>query len=666
MGAYIYDEQASEWSLLTTMASMPAGDWGHEVRRETGVYEVAIAPSNSARIYLIAGGNVYRSDNRGRTFVRTGLTGLYADANDAFRMLGRKMTVDPANPDVVYVGTQKAGLHVSTDGGASWTRHPGIPVSQTDAGVLVAIDPSSPAPSGRSLVVYVASHGHGVFVSRDGGQNFTLTASSPRAPAHMVCDPRGTVWLTETNTGPQNLRKFRAGAWSSGGADDGGPFHSVAIDPRQPDHLVVASEGGTINQSFDGGGSWTGPYWLNYPAGSGNRVAVDVPWLAWTNESYMTNGDMAFDPLHPGRLIFAEGIGVWWTEPPSSYVGFNWTSMSKGIEQLCVNKIVVPPSGAPIVFCWDRPVFLAADPERYSARHGPSNQIAINMGWSGDYAQNDFSFVAAIFNWWGVDQSGYSVDGGVTWQQFGSKPSFLADGKIGGSLAVGTSSNFVWAPNNNGVPNYTRDRGNTWTQCNIPGVPTSGETGWGWAYFLHRHIVVADRVAPGVFYLYNYKEPFAGLYRSQDGGANWTRVYDRPLADWSNFNAELYAVPGHQGHLFFTSGQQDGDNPSSTAFVRSTDGGATWSAVSDVREVYACGFGKAAPGSDYPAIFIAGYVGREWGLWRSDDNAARWRKIGDYPVGNGDVIRALTGDMSIYGRAYVGFAGSGAAYCTVG
>jgi hypothetical protein len=305
---------------------------------------------------------------------------------------------------------------------------------------------------------------------------------------------------------------------------------------------------------------------------------------------------------------------------------------------------------------------FVAEADRYPERHGPGNQVAICTGWSGDYALNDASFVAAVINWWGVDQSGYSVDGGVTWEPFAAKPGFLADGKIGGSLAVGTSSNFVWAPNNNGVPHYTRDRGQTWTPCAIPGVPTSGETGWGWAYYLHRHIVVADRVAEGVFYLYNYKEPFAGVYRSQDGGANWTKVYAAPLANWSNFNAKLYTVPGKQGHLFFTSGQQDGDNPSDTPFVRSTDAGRTWDKVGKVREVYACGFGKAAPGSDYPAIFIAGYVDKAWGIWRSDDDAASWVKIGDFPLGNGDMIKTVAGDLSRFGTAYVGFTGSGAAY----
>jgi hypothetical protein len=197
-------------------------------------------------------------------------------------------------------------------------------------------------------------------------------------------------------------------------------------------------------------------------------------------------------------------------------------------------------------------------------------------------------------------------------------------------------------------------------QILIPGVPTTGATGWGWAYYLRRHIVAADRVTVETFYLYNY---LTGLYRSTDGGASWTLAHRGQIAPFSGYNAKLYSVPGQAGHLFFTSGPQGspGDkHPVANPFMRSTDGGSRWTAVSKVREVRAFGFGKAL--ASYPAIFIAGWVNGIYGIWQSDDNAQSWIQIGDFPVGNLDNVTAVEGDMNVYGTVYVGFAGSGYAY----
>jgi hypothetical protein len=127
----------------------------------------------------------------------------------------------------------------------------------------------------------------------------------------------------------------------------------------------------------------------------------------------------------------------------------------------------------------------------------------------------------------------------------------------------------------------------------------------------------------------------------------------------------LRAVPGKAGHLFFTSGPLDGTNPGQSSLMRSTDGGQTWTAVPNVLECYACGFGMAAPGATYPAIFIAGYVNKVWGLWRSDDNAATWVNLGANPLGNTDQVRSIGGDMQAYGKLYVGFGGSGGVYGSI-
>ena len=174
-------------------------------------------------------------------------------------------------------------------------------------------------------------------------------------------------------------------------------------------------------------------------------------------------------------------------------------------------------------------------------------------GFAVDYASSNPNFLVGIAEWWGVEESGYSTNGGQTWTPFATYPPTLANGKIGGSIAASTPTNIVWVPSNKSSPYYTTNGGVTWTPISISGVPTTGETGWGWAYFLKRHIVAADRVTAGTFYIYNDPK---GLYRSIDGGASWTLVHGGEIAPFSGFNAKLRSVPGQAGHLFFTSGPQ--------------------------------------------------------------------------------------------------------------
>ena len=664
-GAYIWTDSTSSWTPLLTATSLPAGEWGPDNPGAGGVYEVAVAPSDSTRIYAITNGLVFKSADRGRSFTRTTLARFAANPNDDFKTFGRKMAVDPANPEVVYVGTQTGGLSVTVDGGKNWSTVAAVPASVTGAGVIIAFDPSSGVVGRRTKRVYVSSQGRGVYVSNDAGATFTLTPNSPTAHRHMVCDQKGVLWLTDASLSDRNLKRFAGGAWSTTGAA-GSQFHSIAVDPANANHVVTADNGGSLCQSFDGGATWTGIYYSGYPSGSGARAATDIPWLAWTNESYLSNGDMRFDPSASNKLVFAEGIGVWTTNPPSSYAAFTWTSQSRGIEQLVSNLVISPPGGVPLYFAWDRPVFRLNDLSAYPATHGPNRNHSIVMGWSGDYAIDNSAVVAGVMNWYGAEESAFSTDGGVNWTRFGSVPAEVASGKIGGSIAVSTSNNLVWLPEGNASPYYSQDRGSTWTQVRISGVPTGGETGWGQGYWLNRQALAADKAVAGTFYLYNYLSSCVGLYRSSDGGVSWTRVYASEIAPVSAYNAKLSAVPGKAGHLFFTSGNLDGANPYPSKFMRSVDGGASWSEVSNVLEVYACGFGKAAAGRDYPAIYLAGYVNRVWGLWRSDDNAVTWTKIGDYPLGNFDLVKTVSGDMNVYGRVYVGLAGSGGVYGDLG
>ena len=177
--------------------------------------------------------------------------------------------------------------------------------------------------------------------------------------------------------------------------------------------------------------------------------------------------------------------------------------------------------------------------------------------------------------------------------------------------------------------------------------------------------ITADRVLANTYYLYY---PGNGVYESTNGGVSWTLVYngnDGLGSSWNGnitgfdwYNNELMSAPGEAANLFFTAGTtspNDANNP----LMRSTNGGATWTAVANVFDVSCFGFGAAAPGQGYPAIYIVGYVNGVYGVWQSINNAQSWTQIGTYPNGDLDNIKTIAGDPNVYGQVYVGFQGSG-------
>jgi hypothetical protein len=128
----------------------------------------------------------------------------------------------------------------------------------------------------------------------------------------------------------------------------------------------------------------------------------------------------------------------------------------------------------------------------------------------------------------------------------------------------------------------------------------------------------------------------------------------------------MRTVPGQAGHIFFTGGSQECPCPTGQPFYVSTNGGASWSAVPRVQDVWSFGFGLAKPGSDgYPALYLYGWVNGIGGLWRADnvDLAPIWTQLsGLYPLDRFDEVKVVEGDNNIFGIVYVGFAGSGFIY----
>jgi photosystem II stability/assembly factor-like uncharacterized protein len=664
-GAWYYDSPRSLWQQCLTVHSMPAS-----VRGPGGVYEIAIAPSNSNRFYMIYRGYVLRSDDHCSSWFLTNFPRDVTDfrkanpANDAYRTYGRKMAVDPINQNVAYVGMPSRGVFVTVDGGDTWKSitpsiAQSVRVNGAYPGHAIAFDASSVVSGGMTQGIYIASYGIGVYHSTNGGTSWTLTKGSPTTFQHMIVDQNGTVWLCD-GSGGGRLHKF-TGRWSSV-PDAGSDCHSIAVNPSNAREVYVGTNGGKLVRSTNGGNSWVG-------ANHARISATDIPWLEWANDGWLSNGDMKFDPSRSNLLYFAEGTGVLFTDTSTAKAAINWISQSAGIEQLVSNWIISPPGGNPIVASWDRPAFTVTDPNSYATRYGINNVHEIQHGASCDWASSSPSTIVCIADTSHADTSGFSSNGGSTWNTFSARPSEIGRTYYGGSIAASTSTNFIWVPSNCGNPFYTINAGISWTKISISGIP-GNDCGWHRNFYLDRQIVIADRVNRNTFYMYNDGSGTAvaaGIWKSSNGGVTWSRVISRALdPSWaSKYNAQMRSVPGQAGNFYFTSGWQSGVHPVNQSFWECLDNGTvtTCHRIANVKEVFSFGFGKAAPGKSYPTVFIYGWVNKVRGIWRSDDHCVTWTQISDgFPAGSTDHIKVIEGDNNTYGKVYVGFSGSGYAY----
>jgi len=127
-GAYRWDTATATWAPLLDWLG-PA-DWNL-----LGVESLAVDPTDARRVYVAAGtytnpdvshGEVFRSEDRGRSWLRTPLP-FKLGANEAGRGSGERLVVDPLDPRILFLGTRRDGLWQSRDSGATWRKALGFP-----------------------------------------------------------------------------------------------------------------------------------------------------------------------------------------------------------------------------------------------------------------------------------------------------------------------------------------------------------------------------------------------------------------------------------------------------------------------------------------------------------------------------------------------------------
>ena len=205
--------------------------------------------------------------------------------NWAFGTVSGRVTtisVDPTNPNTLYVGGAAGGFWKSTNGGTSWTNlFETQPTQSIGASAVAAYDPD---------VIWVGTgdynsgcsgyYGMGVFQSTDGGQTFQARNGSgtsvmdlshissvslhPTNAAVVVVGGTGRCVAGSGGTGAIFHTSDGGLTWSEVYSED---THEIVRDPSNPNVLYAAVRGDGVVKSTNGGQTWT-------PANSGLVVGT--------------------------------------------------------------------------------------------------------------------------------------------------------------------------------------------------------------------------------------------------------------------------------------------------------------------------------------------------------------------------------------------------------
>jgi hypothetical protein len=588
------------------------------------VASVAFSPSTPGEVYAAVGdegrnGGVLVSSDGGVTWaLRSTVPQFSGGNNDGWpampqthpRSTGRLFAFDPRR-DLVYAASFEHGVYRSADHGYTWTPLPGS--GRFLRGI--AIDPSDPD------VLYAAAYGEGVFKSTDaaGAGTFTRLPSSPSRPEELLVIG-GDLFVAAGSAGL--LRSSDGGATFArlGGVTvPPGPVW-ISIDGYRACGSTVlyagAVDGGAVGvlRSVDGGATWEsvvadasrmhdeiggpggGHWWLYRPS-------------ILPGGSYYAAATIAVDPVRPPigeclrRRVFLGGrSGMWRTTDG----GGEWYPAVDGLGVSIARAVAFDPAlervyagivdwvhvysedgGATVAQRRPGGGGTAFDVE--VARGSPRRVYLASGSSSGNTGGEVYSAATTLAGGW--------TDEGLSAVAHGARPLAIGVRQVGTQrvLIVATEGDGIW-----------RKSGGVWTHVSTAAMQGPQGT--------HSASLVWP---PGPFvYLFDHD---SGIWRSSNNGTTWRRVWTRQsgskltgflavdprtpdrlyvsvanqgvfrIDDADRASGELvatelgaFARPGAiavdaSGALYVATVAQGGP----ARLFRSTDGGATFTAVGD-------------------------------------------------------------------------------------
>ena len=323
--------------------------WQHlGLRDAQQISSIIVDPKDPNRLFVAAQGHpygpnpergVYRSLDGGQTFQKV----LYKDEDTG----GMDLVFDPHNSQTIFASMwtsrrppwtvgggytgKGSGLYKSTDGGNTWHQlTQGLPGPDEGIGRIgPAVSPSDPD---RMYAWVNAKKGSGIYRSDDAGQTWQQMNNEERVWGRgddfgcVRVDPRNKDVIYVANTSTYKSTDAGKNFTAIKGAPGGDDYHTIWINPDNPDIIAIAvDQGATI--SVNGGQTWSS--WYNQPTAQFYHVITDnqfpywvyggqqesgsigtasrsdfgeITFRDWTTVGVEEYGYVAPDPLHPNLI----------------------------------------------------------------------------------------------------------------------------------------------------------------------------------------------------------------------------------------------------------------------------------------------------------------------------------------------------------------------------
>lgn len=569
-GVYKSTDGGDEWTL------MGLGDTER-------ISRIRIHPENGDVVWVCATGHlfnaneqrgVFKTTDGGRTWEKV----LYVDEETGCA----DIDIDPQAPDIVYAamwqyrrypdrfvsGGPGSGLYKSTDGGETWTELTnGLPEGEKGR-IAVAVAPSRP----NRLYATVEADETALYRSDDLGSSWervndsSSVSTRPFYFSHLVVDPTdhttvykpGQFLAISTDSG-ESFTSFLSGGFGGFVHPD---HHALWIDPEDPKHLVLGTDGG-VYVSYDQGHTFRMVGSL--PISQFYEVSVDMEWPYNVYGGLQDNGSW----MGPSRS-------------PSGIENRDWESVGAG-------------DGFHTYRDPNDPDFVYSEYQggQIHRRHLPTGEMREIKPYPAE-GEPEYRF-----NW----------NTPVAFSPHGEGAIYLGAQRLLRSEDHGSSWRVI-------SPDLTTNNPEWQRQEESGGLTIDNSTAENHTTI---YTISESPVEEGVIWV---GTDDGNVQVTRDGGESWTNVADglRAVADLPErtWISEVFASPHAAGTAFVTvDGHYVGDMR--THVFRTTDYGATWTSLA--KEPLE-GFAHAIEQDPVNPDLL--YLGTELGLWVSLDGGEQW------------------------------------------
>lgn len=474
---------------------------------------------------------VFRSTNGGRSWEKV----LYINHDTG----ATQVEFDPGNPDILFASLWEhregpwenasfsgpnSGLYRSTDGGTSWQPiQRGLPTSEQGLGRIgVAFAPSN---TRRMYATVDARQNGGIYRSEDAGLSWSLISNDRRLWgrgsdfAEIKVHPKDPDVVFIANIASyQSLDGGKS--WSSQkGAPGGDDYHRIWINPLQPDiRLYAADQGATI--TVNGGKTWSS--WYNQPTSQLYHITTDNEFPYWVYGGQQESGAIGVASRgNGGQISFRDWMGVGADEyayvapdplHPDLIYGGRVVRFNKKTGQ---TQLVAPEavrSGQYRILRTMPLLFHPADPTMLL--------FATNVLWKTHNGGEDWQIISP-------DLSRPQPEVPESIGDF-KQPELADMPRRGVIYAVGPSpldAKIIWAGTDDGLIQLTQDGGQNWQNVTPPTLRAWDKVSQ----------VVGSHFEKGAAYMainsIRRDDMRPHIYRTHDGGKNWTHITGGMAAD---------------------------------------------------------------------------------------------------------------------------------------